>query len=63
MRDFDAAENAIASVRRSPDDPAAIRKTIAALKALGKSLSRQLQTRARRRKGEGALTFRDDKKL
>jgi hypothetical protein len=63
MSDLDAAQNAIATLRDTPDDQVAIRATIAALKALDKTLSHQLQKRGRRRKGEGALTFRGDKKL
>ncbi len=62
MYDLAAAKDALAALENG-DDPAAVRDALKALAVLTKSLKRRLKTPARRRKGEGALLFRKDKKL
>jgi integrase len=62
MYDLAAAKDALSALENG-DDPAVVRDALKALAVLTKSLKRRLKTPARRRKGEGALLFREDKKL
>jgi len=62
MCDLAAAKDALAALENG-DDRIVVRDALKALAALTKSLKRRLKTPTRRRKGEGALVFREDKKL